>query len=186
MQTIFVTGFYLALMSSPLLAIAAQPRPAAQLAPMETIVKSSSHADSSSNANSSSNADAVITLERTACFGNCPVYQLTVYGDGRVVYEGKAFVTVIGKRTAQISPQQVQQLVTAFETANFFALENQYIAEATDLPGAWTSISSHGQSKRVWRYGSSDTPELNNAPRSLTELESQIDKIVNSQQWVGN
>ncbi|MBW4658399.1 MAG: hypothetical protein KME15_06975 [Drouetiella hepatica Uher 2000/2452] len=183
MQTIFVTGFYLALMGSPLWAIAAQPSPTAQVAPVETTAQV---APVETDVESSDYADAVITLERTACFGTCPVYQLTVYGDGRVVYEGTAFVAVIGKRTAQISPEQVQQLVTAFETANFFSLENQYVAEATDLPGAWTSISSNGQSKRVWRYGSSDRPELNNAPRSLTELENQIDQIVNSQQWVGS
>jgi len=193
MQPIFVTGFCLALaMGNPLLAIAT-PSGGTAAAPVkantvqanvETNVAGSNAA--SQNATSPSHTDAVITLERTACFGTCPVYQLTIYGDGKVVYEGKAFVTVTGRHTAQISPEQVQQLVTAFKTANFFSLENQYVVGATDLPGAWTSITSNGQSKRVWRYGSSDNPELNNAPRSLTELENQIDKIVNSQQWVGN
>ena len=41
-------------------------------------------------------ASLVITLERTACFGTCPIYKLTVYGDGRVEYEGERFVTVTG------------------------------------------------------------------------------------------
>ena len=198
MQTIFVTGFCLALVvGSPLLAIAtpsggtaAAPAKANTVqANVETNVAGSNAASqnaTSQNATSPSHTNAVITLERTACFGTCPVYQLTIYGDGKVVYEGKAFVTVTGRHTAQISPEQVQQLVKAFETANFFSLENQYVVGATDLPGAWTSISSSGQSKRVWRYGSIDNPELNNAPRSLTELETQIDKIVNSQQWIGN
>ena len=42
----------------------------------------------------------VITLERTTCFGVCPVYTLTIYGDGRVVYEGTRFVRTEGERTA--------------------------------------------------------------------------------------
>ena len=33
--------------------------------------------------------DTVITLERTACFGTCPIYTITIYGDGRVVYDGE-------------------------------------------------------------------------------------------------
>jgi hypothetical protein len=181
MQPILMMSLCLALVSSPLMAIANPPS-----STVASNVNVNIKANTETNVQSSNTADAVITLERTACFGTCPVYQLTIYGDGRVVYEGKAFVTVTGKRTTQISPEQLQQLLTAFETANFFSLNDQYVVEATDLPGAWTSISSNGQSKRVWRYGSSDTPTLNNAPRSLTELESQIDKIVNSQQWVGN
>ena len=40
--------------------------------------------------------DVIITLERTECFGTCPVYRLTVHGDGRVVYEGIRFVEVEG------------------------------------------------------------------------------------------
>ncbi len=42
--------------------------------------------------------DVVITLERTQCFGSCPVYKLTVYGDGRVVYEGGGFVKIKGEK----------------------------------------------------------------------------------------
>ncbi|NJR65725.1 MAG: hypothetical protein HC772_10975 [Leptolyngbyaceae cyanobacterium CRU_2_3] len=129
-------------------------------------------------------SDLVISLERTACFGTCPIYQLTVYGDGRVTYEGRAFVSVQGRQTAQISPAQVQQLVQAVEAAQFFSLADQYTTDATDLPGAWTSVTLNGQSKRIWHYGATGHSGLDNAPRSLTELEQAIDTIANSQQWV--
>src|SRR6059058_5801427 len=33
--------------------------------------------------------DTLITLERTACFGTCPVYKLTISADGKVAFEGK-------------------------------------------------------------------------------------------------
>jgi hypothetical protein len=31
-------------------------------------------------------AAPVITLERGACFGTCPVYKLSIFADGRVEY----------------------------------------------------------------------------------------------------
>ena len=42
--------------------------------------------------------EVVITLERTACFGVCPVYKLTIYGDGRVLYDGIRFVRTEGPK----------------------------------------------------------------------------------------
>ena len=69
-------------------------------------------------------ADVTITLERTACYGTCPVYKLTITGDGMVVYEGRDFVEVKGEQTSSISPAQVQDLVDAFEQANFLSLHD--------------------------------------------------------------
>lgn len=127
---------------------------------------------------------ALITMERTPCFGSCPAYRLTVYGDGRVVYDGLAFVATEGRRTAQLEPAQVQSLIAAVERADFFKLNDEYIVDATDLPGTRTAIALNGRTKTVWRYGSAGDASLDNAPRSLSELENAIDAIVNSQQWV--
>jgi hypothetical protein len=167
MKSILLAGF-LALSSSP---IALSPAVSPVIPPIAV-------------AQTPTYSDLVVSLERTACFGTCPVYQLTIYGDGRVVYDGKAFVAVQGQRTAQISPEQVQQLVKAIEAARFFSLSEKYTVDATDLPGAWTSVTLNGQSKRIWRYGSTGNPELDNAPPALTQLEQAIDAIANSQQWV--
>jgi len=43
-----------------------------------------------------------ITLERTSCFGTCPVYKVSVRRDGSVAYDGKQFVRVTGHRTHKI------------------------------------------------------------------------------------
>ena len=129
--------------------------------------------------------DLVIMMERTVCFGACPAYRLTIYGDGRVVYEGKAFVAVEGTQTTQISAEKVQELVVAFEKAGFFSLEDSYTVPATDLPTTITSITLDGQSKRISHYGIGGNPEVDNAPKELYELENKIDEIVNSEQWVG-
>lgn len=124
--------------------------------------------------------EVVITLERTACFGICPIYTLTIYGDGRVVYEGIRFVRIEGARTATINEEKVRQLVTEFQSIDYFSLDDSYEElNATDMPSAITSITINGKTKTVRHYHGDFS-----APEKLTELEDRIDQIVNSDQWI--
>jgi hypothetical protein len=124
--------------------------------------------------------DVVITLERTACFGICPVYKLTVYGNGEVVYEGERFVKIEGRRTDSISEEKIRQLVSEFLKIDYFSLKDRYEERmATDLPSAITSITMEGKTKTTRHYHGDYS-----APEELTELEDRIDEIVNSQQWI--
>ena len=52
-----------------------------------------------------------ITLERQPCFGFCPVYTLTIHGDGQVEYDGLNHVEVTGPQTAAIDPAAVSSAV---------------------------------------------------------------------------
>jgi len=125
--------------------------------------------------------DAVITLERGPCFGACPVYRLTVYGDGRVIYEGIRFVKIEGTRTTTVSEEKVRQLVGEFYAVDYFSLNDEYThADATDMPSATTSITIGGKTKTVIHYHGDFS-----APDELTALEDKIDEIVSTRQWVG-
>src|SRR6185436_16742057 len=62
----------------------------------------------------------VITLERTACFGTCPMYSLAIYSDGVVEYEGLKFVKKVGKATGRISRTQLDDLVERFTNIYYF------------------------------------------------------------------
>lgn len=121
-----------------------------------------------------------LTLERTACFGFCPMYKLTVYGNGKVVYEGNRFVKVTGIQTTTISQTAVRSLIAEFQKINYFKLQDTYIGGHTDAPSAITSLMMGKRQKTVNHYLASP-----NAPAQLTELEKKIDAVVNSQQWIG-
>ena len=124
--------------------------------------------------------EVVITLERTVCFGVCPEYKLTVYGSGSVIYEGKRFVRVEGKRTIAISEEKVKQLLFEFKKIDYFSLNDSYEEfMATDMPSAFTSLTVNGKTKTVRHYHGDFS-----APKELTELEDKIDEIVNSNQWI--
>ena len=121
--------------------------------------------------------NVVITLERTACFGNCPDYSLIVYGNGTLFYEGRNFVDVTGRQSSNISQEHVQELVRAFYAKGYFTLQDEYSAPVTDLPTTTTSISIDGRYKKVINYYG--------APEQLIELENMIDDIAKSERWVG-
>ncbi|MFC2068385.1 DUF6438 domain-containing protein [Chloroflexota bacterium] len=124
--------------------------------------------------------DVVITLERTACFGTCPVYKLTIYGDGRVIYEGMRFVKVEGTATTSISEDKIKQLIAEFQKIDYFSLKDSYEERnATDMPSAFTSLTVDGKTKATRHYHGDF-----NAPKKLTELENKIDQIVFSDQWI--
>ncbi|MFC2005424.1 DUF6438 domain-containing protein [Chloroflexota bacterium] len=127
------------------------------------------------------NLDEVqITLERTACFGFCPVYTLTIHGDGTVVYEGKDFVKTKGRAEITITKEKVKQLVSAFEKIDFFSLNDNYTERTiTDAQSVITSITVDGKTKTIEHYHGDF-----NAPEELSELEDMIDEIVNSEQWI--
>ena len=125
-----------------------------------------------------------ITLERTMCFGSCPVYKLTVRSSGRVEFDGKAFVREKGKRTAQISARDFARLVKKVKEINFFALQNRYDGKGpngtgvtvTDLPTRRTSVTKGGQTKTVEDYF--------RGPPELKELEDLIDEVAGSARWI--
>ena len=124
--------------------------------------------------------EVVITLERTVCFGICPEYKLTIYGSGTVVYEGKRFVRIEGKRTIAISEEKVRQLLSEFKRIDYYSLDDSYEEfMATDMPSAFTSLTIDGKTKTVRHYHGDFS-----APKELTKLEDKIDEIVNSNQWI--
>ena len=131
-------------------------------------------------------AQTMITLERTACFGACPVYSLTIHGDGTVEYDGRQHVKVTGTQTAQLTTGQVKELVDAFTNADYFDLQDEYTAPISDIPSVITSFAQDGKSKTIKNYGGcmSDSPVK--APQVLCELEIKIDEVTNSAQWVGS
>ena len=131
--------------------------------------------------------DVTITLERRPCFGTCPVYSITVEGNGRVRYEGTAHVSVVGSDTVSITSAQVALIVAEFDRVGYEQLVDRYgygepscPSYVSDAPTTITSLTRQGTTKRVEHdYGCAD------APSALTALERFIDDIVRSGRWTG-
>jgi hypothetical protein len=132
--------------------------------------------------------DLVITLERTRCYGFCPSYVLKISANGKVTYEGRFSVKLVGSAESSISPEKLRALISAFEKINYFDLKAAYETPndgckdwVTDGPTAITSLTINGRSKSVRHYsGCRGIAVL----AELDKLEQAIDDAANSQQWI--
>lgn len=121
-------------------------------------------------------SDAVVTMSRGACFGECPVYSVTIHGDGRVEYEGEYWVEVEGRRESSVDPAEVAALVEEFYDAGYLSMKDEYTADVTDLATTTTSLTVGGEAKTVIDYYG--------APPALRDLEERIDEVAGTGEWV--
>jgi hypothetical protein len=125
-----------------------------------------------------------IVLERTPCFGTCPVYTLTVNSSGVVEFDGKNNVKAKGMQTGKISAQSFAQLVKKIGEIDFFNLRDRYDGKnpdgsgstVTDLPTRKTTVTRGDQTKTVEDYF--------RGPPGLIELELLIDDLAKSSKWI--
>lgn len=126
-------------------------------------------------------AEVAVTLERAVCDDDCPVYKVTIYTDGTVVYEGESSVDVEGQQITTIEPEVVQNLVTGFEEAGYFEWDDEYTEMTdSDQPTIITSVIRDGETKQIARYASDSS-----APIELPYLEAWIDLAGYTSQWTG-
>lgn len=138
-----------------------------------------------------------ISLTRSACFGACPAYKLTIDGHGLVHfttgtdpvdevdklhrrYARARGVLLPGTHEDRISPEAVQALLKQFEAANFWRLKNEYRALATDSPTQVVSLTVGDRHKRVVDYMGTEA----GMPDAVRNLEEAIDRVAGSDRWV--
>jgi len=125
--------------------------------------------------------DAMVTLERTACYGTCPIYSVTVYRDGTVVYDGKQFVKIKGRATAQLGPDDIARLDQLFTDSPYLVLDDAYTDyDLTDMENVKTSYHGGGKTKSIDHYHGDE-----DAPTVLEAIERGVDTIVHVEQWIG-
>ena len=125
-----------------------------------------------------------VTLRRTACYGTCPVYAVTIHGSGLVEYLGEIHVDIPGAQTGRIPPEKLIDLLRDFECIHFFDLQDKYSESCTDQPTTIISILVDGKTKEVSNYfggceGAKSGPQVH-----LAKLAEQIDKVAGTGRWV--
>jgi Domain of unknown function (DUF6438) len=128
----------------------------------------------------------LVTLERGPCFGTCPVYRVSLAGDGTVEFVGTRFVAREGTATSRIAPERVDSLVRSLEAAGYFALADAYVPGApacgryaTDAPTVVTTVRTAGRDKTVRHdHGCAGAPD------ELADMERLIDSVAGTARWV--
>lgn len=138
-------------------------------------------------------AEVVVTMERTACFGTCPAYRVTITGTGYVEYEGRQYVLNRGIRQGAISPEAAIDIASALMRAHFFDASAEYFSSdeirmyggrlrlestiVTDGPSTSLQLKLGKHEKLMHLY--------DGYPAELREVTALIDKAVDIEQWIG-
>ena len=110
-----------------------------------------------------------ITLERTMCYGPCPVFTARFINDGVLEYDGQFAVQPLGARRIQLRRDGFAQLAALVEREGFWDLEANYAAQVTDLPSRIITVQAESQSKIVTDYGLVGPIALHRIERAITE-----------------
>ena len=112
-----------------------------------------------------SEIELIISLQRTACFGTCPIYKIEIYTDGSGTYTGTRFVENIGVTKFNLSETQLNLILTKAEAIGFTSMKEEYSEPISDLPTTFIQIKD----KKIRDY--------TGAPKTLKNLENLIDQL---------
>lgn len=123
-----------------------------------------------------SNDSLFASIERTPCFGTCPIYIMEIYDSGYVEYIGKRFVDNVGKFHAKVEHNKLQAIRDKAIEIGYFDLKDEYPSQIADFPSTITTVKLHGKRKRVFNK--------QNAPQKLYDFQSYMDTLFADVKWI--
>ena len=114
----------------------------------------------------------------------CPVYEVSIFTDGTVQWNGNQFVGTIGTATARLPKAQVEDLIRVMSASGLQSLNSSYrnrihpdgaMESVSDLPTTYLTFTHDSVTKTVEDYWF--------APDKLHELERLVDRVSNSHRW---
>ena len=110
----------------------------------------------------------VLRLERTSCFGTCPVYTIVIYEDGTGIYEGRTHANLEGQHGFKLD--NVQELLDQAKAINYMGFDDVYEKPVSDFPTCYTYVRLGKERKQIRDY--------RGAPAELKAFEKLIDERV--------
>ena len=96
--------------------------------------------------NKQEDKNIVISLEKTPCFGSCPIYKIFIFQDGTAIYHGIRFVDNLGEYTFETKLASISQnIINKSLEINFDSIkEDEYFnTNIQDLPSTIITINNH-------------------------------------------
>lgn len=119
--------------------------------------------------------EVLVSLERGACFGRCPVYLVEVRGDGAVHFKGERNVKITEPVDSKLDAAALAKLTARLERSGFSGWSDFSNHQVTDM--ATVVLTFRG--KTVRHYLGDEK-----APADLTRLEDEVDALIGTARWV--
>lgn len=132
------------------------------------------------------NSVEAIQVSESACFGACPIYELTVTPDDHYQLDGRRFTRINGYSEGDLAPGSYAQMQTLLENANFFSLPENYTfanpelcpgPQISDMPSITISYTTRRNSHTVTWYQGCGAPVMRDLRDGLRDA-FDYDEIV--------
>ena len=120
-----------------------------------------------------------IGIERSGCFGTCPIYTFIVKSDGTFRYKGTKHVEREGEFAGTIPVWYFHHLAQFIRDSGYTELEDGYRPGGnTDHATVYTMVVMNGKRKTISNYA-------NTGPTKLWAIEQLIDDLMAKAKWDG-
>ncbi len=116
------------------------------------------------------------SIERTPCFGTCPIYKMEIYDSGYTEYYGKRFVDNVGRYYAIVDKDKLQAIKDRAIEIGYFDFKDEYPSQIADFPSTITTVKIDGKRKRIFNK--------QHAPMELNKFQSYIDTLYKDVKWI--
>jgi hypothetical protein len=117
-----------------------------------------------------------ISMERTMCYGPCPVYKVIFRNDGTAYYDGKNNVERLGPYAGEIDTTEFNRLIELMDKLGFLSLNESYSIPVANQANVITTVLYDDKVKKVSNYG--DT-----GPVEIWSIEKVIDGMIQDIYW---
>jgi hypothetical protein len=123
-----------------------------------------------------------ITLERVGPYSPYGDYVVTLDSDGDVDFCGPGYIKAPGPHQSRISRAAFDALVWTFREADFFSLDDRYLANPSDGPTYYLRVLIGDQEKTVADYAGREV----GMPAVIRSLQKAVDEAADTSRWVGS
>ena len=116
--------------------------------------------------------DIVISLSKSPCATKCSVYNVKLYKNGYVVYEGIANVEKYGLYAKKLSSSEMDKIKKEFDNNDFFGFDDQYPNPDPDMPTIVMVYNKDMKSKTI--TGGIDRP------KKVLDLQRVLETLIRS------
>ena len=130
--------------------------------------------------------ESSITLERTLCYGKCPSYRMTVYSSGAYAWEGRKYVSRLGKHQGRINRKVFEDAMKLLQDYRYLEFKDNYAdytgctSMSTDSPSAIIEVKGPVGPKRIKHYHGCEGFARQS---ELFELEKKLDEALNTKRF---
>jgi hypothetical protein len=125
------------------------------------------------------NAYVMFSIERTMCYGNCPVYEAKIMSNGKAYFKGSRGIEMVGNYESKVTAEQIKDIWHNVAQVDFFKFADRYPTDINnaipDLPNTYTFVNDGKMSKKI--------TDNYDSPANLQWFEHELETVFLQLNW---